>query len=472
MKDNWKLPLGLVFALSAPFLPLTAQEPPTSAGTKAATSETSPSPATADPFVKTPAQKEGGAAAPAGGSSPAGTSETFVNLGLLFQYIDVKREFWSAWLSENNPALDAGRLRREAEAWMTDGEALLVETSLVMGRSGQRSKVESVREMIKPIEFARPTTGHHFPTSFETMPVGTVLEVDPVLGADGRVQFAAAPERTHYAGETPPQEEPGVEPGDVRWPRFLQQKPMGSATLGENQWGLFGTVTSLERPDTHQTLIFGRPVLHRFETTVTHTEKPDSSRPGTQGQLTLRWLEVSHKDLNAHLLEEPDLSQLIGGGLYRTCVDAGAKPLDDRSLLLVTGQRATLESAEQRSYASEYVRAEDPPHSFSLPTGIETRNLGTRVETDAVFSPGGNVVDLNFAPEIVSASADSVHQRRRDGDLWLPDVVMPVFSVMKATTAVTLPFDTPVLVAVFSPPGEGGWIDPSRKVLLFVQVSR
>jgi hypothetical protein len=55
---------------------------------------------------------------------------------------------------------------------------------------------------------------------------------------------------------------------------------------------------------------------------------------------------------------------------------------------------------------------------------------------------------------------------------WKPNVTMPRFYTMQPTTQLALPMNTPVLVAVMSPPDEKGWTDPSRKVLLFVKFSR
>ena len=48
---------------------------------------------------------------------------------------------------------------------------------------------------------------------------------------------------------------------------------------------------------------------------------------------------------------------------------------------------------------------------------------------------------------------------------------MPVFYTMNPTTQISLPADTAVLVAVMSPPGDGGVTDPTRKVLFFAKFS-
>ena len=64
---------------------------------------------------------------------------------------------------------------------LTAGEAELAETSLVMGKSGQRSKVESIREVRYPSEFDSDKSGLPVPTAFELKNQGTTSEVDPVI---------------------------------------------------------------------------------------------------------------------------------------------------------------------------------------------------------------------------------------------------------------------------------------------------
>ncbi len=102
--------------------------------------------------------------------------------------------------------------------------------SVVMARSGQRAKVESVREVVYPTKYipaglavnsgetdgkkveseSGPEKGGGVekrallptPDAFETRNVGTTLEVDPVLGADGStVDLSLSPEIVYHVGE-------------------------------------------------------------------------------------------------------------------------------------------------------------------------------------------------------------------------------------------------------------------------------
>ena len=417
-------------------------------------------PAAADPFVQKEEAKQSKSARESEKTAP----DKVTNVGTIFQYIDVKRERWQKWLSENSVPLDAAPLRREVETWIKAGDANLAETSLVMGKSGQRSKVESIREVRYPSEFDSDKSGLPVPTAFELKNQGTTSEVDPVIGLEGRIDFNFAPERVAYSGENPPREESGAEDGDVRWPLFRSQRVISQVSLAPEEWALIGCESSLDGEESHQTLIFARPALHQFE------DKPVKSNPGGEAMLTFQWLEVGHDQLNGWLMNAGDVSAWIGGGLNTKALEAGAKILDERVMRFRSGQRVKNESIEEVIYPTEYVRDAEGKN-FATPTANETRNVGLTVEVDPVLGANGGVLELNMAPEQGFHFGESVHHRFLDGGKWLPNITMPVFYTMKTTTQITLPLETPILVSVMSPPDENGVIDSSRKVLLFVKFS-
>ena len=412
----------------------------------------------ADPFVQ---KKEGKAAEKKEAPAP----KSITNVGTIFQYIDVKRERWQQWLSENSAPLDAGTLRREVETWITSGDGRLAETSLVMGKSGQRSKVESIREVFYPSQFNSEKSGLPVPTAFELRNQGTTSEVDPVIGLEGMVDLNFAPERVAYSGENPPREESGAEEGDIRWPLFRSQKVTSQVSLAAEEWALIGCEASLDGEGSFQTLIFARPALHHFE------DKAVKDNPGGEAMLTFQWLEVRHDQLNGWLMSSDDVSAWIGGTLQATALKADATILDERVMRFRSGQRIKNESIEEVIYPTEYTR--DPEgKSFATPTASETRHAGVTVEVDPVIGESGGILDLNMAPEHVFHFGESVHHRFLESGQWQPNITMPVFYTMKTTTQITLPLETSVLVSVMSPPDENGVIDSSRKVLLFVKFSR
>jgi hypothetical protein len=428
---------------------LTAQE--VSKETKPAAAPAAP----ADPFVKK--REKAGAEA---GSGPA----TSANVGGVFQYIDVSRERWQKWLDANQAPVDAGALRREVEAWIAEGDAALAETSLVMGKTGQRSKVESVRNQAFPTEFGENAAGQPFPTTIECRNVGTTSETDVVIASDTSVDFNFAPERVACAGEVPPREETGVGDGDVRFPLFITQKVTTMTSLDPRQWALVGCETSLAQPETRHTLVFVRPVLHRFEEAAAEEEAP------TEVMLAFTWIETSHEAFNASLMKGGDLSAWIGGGLREEVAKAGGKVVEEKVVRVRNGQRSKVESIREMRHATDFLESSEG--GFATPNAFESRNIGTTVEVDPVISPAGGMLDLNLAAEFSSFwGHDVLHRILVEGE-WKPNVTMPAFYTMQPTTQLSLPVDVPVLVAVMSPPDEKGWTDPSRKVLLFVKFSR
>ncbi len=441
-----KIPLASLLLAGAP---LAAQEKPKEAKPAAAPA------ASADPFVKEKEKK-----AEAGGEGP--TAHT--NVGVVVQYIDVKRERWQKWLAENQPVLDAGPLRKEVEAWIAAGDARLAESSLAMGKSGQRVKVESARNLTYPGDFLEDAGGQPFPTALELRNAGTTTEVDPGIDADGAVDINFAPERVVYAGENSPRETPGVSEGDIRHPIFGVQKATLSIKLDPQGWALVGCEHALENADTHLTLMFTRPLLHRFE------EAPGNAESESQGMLTWSWLEVAHESLNDSLMELADSSTWVGGGLHEEVRKSGARILEERSHRFTSGQRSKNESLREMRYPQEWEMAKDG--ALARPTAFETRNVGTTVEVDPVISAGGRMLDLNMAPEITTFFGWDTLHRVQVGTEWKPNVTMPAFYRMQSTTQLFLPLNVAVLVAVMSPPDDKGWTDPSRKVLLFVKFSR
>lgn len=423
------------------------------AGVSSTAQEKTP-PSPKDPFVKEKGGKEAEAGKP---------SDSHVNVGLVVQYIDVETERWRKWSSENILALDAGALRNEVEKWITAGDATLAESSLAMSKSGQRAKVESIRLQFYPHEFQGDAHGQHFPAAFECRNLGTTTEFDVMLTNDGAVDFNFAPERVIQAGEVA-LNEPGVSEGDVRNPLFKTQKVTTSVLLDPRQWSLLGCETSLDRPVTHRTLIFARPILHRFEE-VAEGEAP------AEGSIVFTWVEMDHAAFNASLMKDTDLSGWIGGGLMKEARAAGAKVVGEKILHFRSGQRSKAESLGEVRYPTIF----DPPREDggrAIPAAFETRNTGITAEIDPVISETGGVVDLNLSAEITSYHGQDVLHRVPVDGVWEPDITMAAFYTMNPMTQLSLPAATPVLVAVMSPPGEDGRTDSSRKVLLFGEFPR
>lgn len=447
MKAISLIPLALLLLAG---VSLNAQEVPKEA--KPATPPAAPT----DPFLKEKEKKtELGEAGPT----------TYANVGVVVQYIDVKRERWQQWLATNDAQLDASPLRKEVETWIAAGDAKLAESSLVMSKSGQRSTVESVKFQYYPTNFTDAVGDQAFADAYDRRNVGVTIDIDPILTRDGAVELNFAPERVRYSGENPPQMEPGVDPGDVRFPVFECQKSYPQLTIDPQEWGLVGCERSLENGESHQTLIFLHPITHRF------TEPSENATSPKEGVLTFTWLEVDHDVFNQSLLNEIDFSAWVGGGLYDGMKKAGAQINEERVLRFKDGQRSKIESIKEIIFHQEFSLPSEAGR-LSVPQLAETKNVGVTVEVDTVFSDLGGVLNANLAAEFSSYFGKDVLHRVLINGEWKPNITTPRFYTMQPTTSLSLPLNTPVLVAVMSPPDDKGWTDPSRKVLLFVKFSR
>lgn len=448
MKAFIAIPLAVLLFAGAS---LNAQETPKEAKPAAAPA------APVDPFLK---EKEKEKNRAPGEEGP----KTHTNVGVVVQYIDVKRERWQKWLADNHPSLDATPLRKEVETWIAAGDANLAESSLVMGKSGQRAKVESVKFQYYPTNFKDAVGDQAFADAYERRNVGTTTEIDPILTTDGAVELNLAPERVHYSGENPPQTEAGVDRGDIRFPVFECQKSYPSLVIDPQDWGLIGCERSLENGESHQTLVFLRPITHRFVEPSGNVTSPN------EGVLTFTWLEVDHAVFNRSLLNEIDSSAWVGGGLSEGMKKAGAEIKEERVLRFKSGQRSKIESIKEIIFHGSFNPSENG--RISVPQSAETKNVGVTVEVDTVLSETGGALDVNLAAEYSSYFGKDVLHRVLVHGEWKPNVTMPRFYTMQPTTQLALPMNTPILVAVMSPPDEKGWTDPSRKVLLFVKFSR
>ena len=122
------------------------------------------------------------------------------------EYIEVPQEVMVDLMYGENKSVDDTKLRDELQKLLKKGEATMLESQMVVSRSGERATSESIKEYIYPTEFepsevpnkvnvdgeetgeklkdlaTRPT-----PTTFETRNLGNTLEVEPILGETGAI---------------------------------------------------------------------------------------------------------------------------------------------------------------------------------------------------------------------------------------------------------------------------------------------
>ena len=110
------------------------------------------------------------------------------------QYIEMAHPVMTEMLGGEETG--GAALHAKAIALLKTGEAKILETCMVVARSGQKSTVESIREEIYPTEYE--TLGFGIPSSwsnfdppnraiaaFDTKNTGITLEIEPSIGSEG-----------------------------------------------------------------------------------------------------------------------------------------------------------------------------------------------------------------------------------------------------------------------------------------------
>ncbi len=140
------------------------------------------------------------------------------------EFIELPHANLSELMLKHSPG-KSRELRERVQELVKAGTAQIVETQIVTGRSGEKLSSEAVQELIFPTEYqmwelvnprpggglgatVQPPTPIPFvtpfiPTSFETRNIGSILEVEPTLSADGKViDMLIDPELTWHTGSS------------------------------------------------------------------------------------------------------------------------------------------------------------------------------------------------------------------------------------------------------------------------------
>lgn len=117
------------------------------------------------------------------------------HIRMYFQWIEMSHPLLTEMMSGEKKSGTA--LHAAAFAYVKEGKAKIVNTDIVVCKSGQRSNIESIREEIFPTEYSPPgSVGEPYPpvvpdirsiTSFETRNTGVMIEVEPTLGNDDSI---------------------------------------------------------------------------------------------------------------------------------------------------------------------------------------------------------------------------------------------------------------------------------------------
>lgn len=125
------------------------------------------------------------------------------------EYIEIsQRDLTRLMMEEKSTRTDATDLRMIVQKMVDTNEAKIIDTQMVVSRSGQKSTTESRKELIYPTEFEPvknlpPVEGEQAsektpkvssiclnpatPSSFETRNVGSSFEVEPYIGENDKI---------------------------------------------------------------------------------------------------------------------------------------------------------------------------------------------------------------------------------------------------------------------------------------------
>ncbi|MGJ8644181.1 MAG: hypothetical protein ACSHX9_12300 [Luteolibacter sp.] len=121
-------------------------------------------------------------------------------------------------MEDKSKTSDATGLRMKVQDMVDEDKAKVIDTQLVISRSGEKSTAESRSEFIYPTEYEPPSFDDEFseemkenifpvnpsnPTAFETRNLGSLLECEAVLGEDNQiVDLRVFPSIVWHTGNT------------------------------------------------------------------------------------------------------------------------------------------------------------------------------------------------------------------------------------------------------------------------------
>lgn len=376
--------------------------------------------------------------------------------------------------------------RTDPYAWVRrmhkEGKAKLDTVIALPVRSGQRATVESVDEVIYPIQF-EPEQGADnpaFPSAYDMRRMGEVIELDPVMAKDGtHVNLAMDVEFTRFGGFIVSKAQPDTL--GVAQPLFLSQSLRTSVESGFDQVILFGTLVG--RP--HGTGLF--PYIEGEDRVLMAFCRPHfigaGGKPATEADRVAPKANNLHLEFRFHSLPRDrarDLLEFAVDG-RKLLEQVRALPEDVarlEHLMQVTtrsGRRTSVDAMAEKIDGSEVtapkVKSKDGQHEVTLASfrAFEMRPVGWRIEFDPVLSADGTVVELNIAPQRTEyrgvLKGNALHDQYPE---------QPVFGCQRITTSVAATVGSPCFLGTFNEPGDtgvNGRKDSGRTWFAFVEVT-
>ena len=180
------------------------------------------------------------------------------------EYLELSHEALTNLLFSGEPATaDGTALRKRLQEMVGKKEATVLETQLLLAKSGQKATTESIHEFIYPTEYEPPqlpcsppikNTAENLgdrsisglPTAFDTRNLGSTLEVEPTLSADGKIiDLRLVPELVWHTGNTSWQETKDARDNvfRVQMPDIYSMRLNTSTTCVAGEYTLIGVVS-------------------------------------------------------------------------------------------------------------------------------------------------------------------------------------------------------------------------------------
>jgi len=132
------------------------------------------------------------------------------------EFIELSHEALTKLLFTATPqSADATPLRKQLQEMVAKNDAKVLDTQMLVVRSGQKATTESIHEFIYPTEYEPPglpcggkdkdkgLPSSSMPTAFETRNLGCTLEIEPTVGEDHKViDLRLVPELVWHTGDT------------------------------------------------------------------------------------------------------------------------------------------------------------------------------------------------------------------------------------------------------------------------------
>lgn len=439
----------------------------------------------ANPFVKAAAEE---AADPVADDVIAGT--------LSFR---VPRKLLPASSAPIDAAASAPLLA-QAWKWVEEGKAVLEDTSVATGGSGERFTTQSVSEIFYPADWVGTPAGiWPAPVAIETRNTGFMREWEPALegnlvvvnSALNQVRFTGCRDYFPLVAAT-------RQPGDMTSPVFESDSVNSKTRAPRGAWYLAA------RHDRSGDDESSRLCFARVDQRVRKPARPLEDVQVIRG--TLEWIEVDHPTFAAWWAKTPLSEAAVGARAQaeRMLAAGQASMVSSQSLQTVPFGSGKVESLREVIYPTEFEHPFTPevpaiqvtsgtangqaaektvpppvaPGSYPsegygaafMGTSYQTRNTG--ISTEFELSPAGQGLwTVRLAAENVKDTGDIVMRRFKMNDQWIPDVKMPRFYSGRITTSFHLEPGVPLLVGVVAPPDAQGNPDAAKRHLVFLTLN-